>query len=465
MKLADDQEPATPGVDTHAAHARAVVVLSALVATHAGRLVRSFYAAFLAQPEAKSFLDREVVETRLVPSLERWLGELFSVSGEVDGAVATQRRIGEIHARIKVPFHLVMAGSALLKRELSGLLAAAEMECATRVAALVHLNERMDWALSLMSEAYMQGSVRRAQVDEAFRLFAIGHDITLERETQHAALMEWLQSTLFTLFEHEVEPVLKPLGKSPFGLWLHHRAGLMFQGSQGLNVIRDNVRRIDADLLPQLLRARGDRGGLLRELLARLRGTVEEIKFVLSDLFQAAIGAEGGRDPLTQALNRRFLPTILGREISLADQGDLPLTVVMVDVDHFKQVNDRWGHSTGDLVLQQVAGVIMDTVRFNDFVFRYGGEEFLIVLVETPAEEAAIVAERLRAQMEERKLRLADGSFVQVTASIGIAAYKGHPDYARLIEAADRALYRAKTDGRNRVVIATDESAAAVERR
>lgn len=456
MQNADDAAIVSPRPDGLDLSPNAASALNGIVATHAAGLVRTFYSVFQAQPEARTFLDREMVENRLVPALERWLNDLFSPAMTSGPAEAMQRKVGEIHARIKVPFHLVMAGAALLKQELSRALVAAELDGDTRVGALILLNEKMDWALSLMSEAYMAGSVRRAQVDEAFRLFAIGHDITLERETQHAALMEWLQAMLFMMFEHEAPPVLKPLGKSTFGLWLHHRAGLMFQGSQGLAVIREKVEEIDRRLLPQLLQAREVGGAELREQLARLRGAIEEVKFVLTDLFQAAIGAEGGRDPLTQALNRRFLPTILGREVSLADQGDLPLTVVMLDVDHFKQVNDRWGHSTGDLILQQVAGVIMDTVRFNDFVFRYGGEEFLIVLVETDLAEAVIVSERLRAQMEERRLRLGDGSHIQVTASIGIARYNGHPDYARLIEAADRALYQAKQAGRNRVVVADE---------
>jgi diguanylate cyclase len=128
----------------------------------------------------------------------------------------------------------------------------------------------------------------------------------------------------------------------------------------------------------------------------------------------------------------------------------------MIDVDHFKQINDRWGHSAGDLVLRQVAEVILDTVRLSDFVFRYGGEEFLVALIETDAQQGFEVAERIRHQLAARELRLPNEAPFTVTASIGLAAYKGHPDYAYLVEAADRALYKAKEAGRNRTVIASE---------
>src|SRR5690606_6924912 len=125
---------------------------------------------------------------------------------------------------------------------------------------------------------------------------------------------------------------------------------------------------------------------------------------------------------------------------------------------HFKQINDRWGHSAGDLVLRQVAEVILDTVRLSDFVFRYGGEEFLVALIETDVKQGCEVAERIRNELRSRELRLPDGATFAVTASIGLAAYEGHPDYVYLIDAADRALYRAKEAGRNRTLIADGTS-------
>lgn len=436
--------PPEPSEDTRA-------VIDQLIATHAGKLVEVFYDTFLEDPEGAAFLSHQMVETRLVHSLRQWLANLFK---EMDADA--QRKIGEVHARVKLPFGLVIKGAALLKAEISGLLVGSGLDRAALASALIFLDSRMDWAMGLMSEAYMQGSMRRAQVDEAFRLFAVGQDTSVTRETQNAALMEWLQSVLFPLLDPSSNSDLTPLGKSAFGLWFHHRAGLIFQGAAGLDVIYGNLKQIDNIVLPKLQEARSKGGEELRAQLARLRTLVDEIKFVLSDLFQSVAGVEGGRDPLTRALNRRFLPTILGREISIASSTGTPFTILMIDVDHFKQINDRWGHSTGDLVLQQVADVVMDTVRFNDFVFRYGGEEFLIALVEAGIDDGYEIAERVRTRLAERKLRLSDGSHIQVTASVGVATYSGHPDYIQLVDAADRALYAAKQGGRNRTVISRE---------
>ncbi|MFG1393101.1 GGDEF domain-containing protein [Xanthobacter agilis] len=444
----------TPIASSHAlpqASKDTLAVLDHLIGTHAQRLVRRFYDAFLEDADGAAFLSHQMVETRLVHSLRQWLIDLF-----VNADTEAQRKIGEVHARIKLPFGLVIKGAALLKAEMSDLLIKSELDRAALASTLVFVDARMDWAMGLMSEAYMQGSMRRAQVDEAFRLFAVGQDVSLTRETQNAALMEWLQSILFPLLEGTSNADLVPLAKSTFGLWFHHRAGLIFQGAPGLEVIHSNLKQIDTIVLPKLQESRATNGEEMRKLLARLRELVEEIKFVLSDLFQSIAGVEGGRDPLTRALNRRFLPTILGREVSIASSTGTPFTILMIDVDHFKQINDRWGHSTGDMVLQQVADVVMDTVRFNDFVFRYGGEEFLIALVEAGVNEGYEIAERVRARLAERRLRLSDGNHVQVTASVGVASYSGHPDYVQLVDAADRALYEAKHSGRNRTVVSQE---------
>lgn len=114
--------------------------------------------------------------------------------------------------------------------------------------------------------------------------------------------------------------------------------------------------------------------------------------------------------------------------------------VLMLDIDHFKQVNDQFGHDGGDRVLQSLASVLGNQMRASDFVFRYGGEEFLVVQGEVDVGQAEIL--------------LAANPSVKVTLSIGVAAFDGHPDYLRLVERADKALYSAKHDGRNRCVVA-----------
>jgi diguanylate cyclase len=168
------------------------------------------------------------------------------------------------------------------------------------------------------------------------------------------------------------------------------------------------------------------------------------------------IDLDVGRDVLTQLFNRRFLPTILKREIDLFQRKGTPFCVLMLDIDFFKAVNDLHGHDAGDRVLQNIAALMLNQVRVSDFVFRYGGEEFLILLAEVDVDQAEVVAEKIRARVEAAVIPLSEDRLIQVTLSIGIAAFDGHPDYQRAVDRADKALYAAKHAGRNQWAVAPD---------
>ncbi|MFS9565852.1 diguanylate cyclase [Enterobacter hormaechei] len=122
---------------------------------------------------------------------------------------------------------------------------------------------------------------------------------------------------------------------------------------------------------------------------------------------------------------------------------------LLIDVDKFKQINDTWGHNTGDEILRKVSGAFYDNVRTCDYVFRYGGDEFLIVLTEISEVDALRIAERIRRRVEKIKVNSPTGDIIPLSLSIGVAMFNGHPDYERLIQAADEALYGAKRRGRN----------------
>lgn len=428
-------------------------ILSEIIAQSVDALVAAFYETLLAHDEASEFLSQTIVQDRLSNSLRAWILDLL-VEQDEQAFADRQVQIGLVHARIKIPIHLVLEGATVLKSNIGWRLGEMALSGRQVARALIHLDQRVDLAMRLMSAAYVSGTKDSVQVDEAYRLFSLGQDISLERETQRAALLEWSQLILFDLFGSGDTAPLPAIQASPFGLWLRHRAGVLFQGLPALASIEAAMRQIDGVLLPKIAEGRIEKGAKLNEPLSRLQATIDEIKFFLSELFQATTALEAGRDPLTRTLNRRFLPSILSREVTLARSNGTPLSLLMVDVDHFKQINDRWGHSVGDLVLRQIAELILENVRLSDFVFRYGGEEFLIALVETDGPEAFEAAERIRTLFMERTFRLPDGREMNATASIGIASFQGHPDYAVLIDAADHALYRAKAEGRNRVAAA-----------
>jgi len=157
--------------------------------------------------------------------------------------------------------------------------------------------------------------------------------------------------------------------------------------------------------------------------------------------------------------DRRFFDQRLGEEVAHAIREQQPLSCLLLDVDHFKQVNDRYGHQMGDRVLMEVAGLIRAQMRGNDVLSRYGGEEFAALLSQTTDEEAIEVAERVRSNIEERSFNLKDQPSFNVTISIGIATL----DPANLLQThsingeylvgqADKSLYEAKTAGRNQVI-------------
>jgi diguanylate cyclase (GGDEF)-like protein len=159
-------------------------------------------------------------------------------------------------------------------------------------------------------------------------------------------------------------------------------------------------------------------------------------------------------DALTGVYNRRFVLEQLQRLVKMARRYDQPFGVVLLDVDHFKRVNDRRGHAAGDEVLQTVCAVTRRCIRDVDVLGRYGGEEFLVLLPNADREEAVAVAERIRGAVRAARAPVA-GDPLRVTVSLGVSVpAPGVEDAASLIAAADAALYAAKRGGRNRVCAA-----------
>jgi len=163
-------------------------------------------------------------------------------------------------------------------------------------------------------------------------------------------------------------------------------------------------------------------------------------------------------DDLTQVYNYRFLKTALRREIRRAHRYRQDLSVIMIDVDNLKSYNDRHGHLRGSFLLREMAGLLAQQVRSWDLVAKYGGDEFTIILPQTPEEGALTAAERLRAAIEDHGFPLAAPG--AITISLGVATFPRDGDRAdALIRAADRALYLAKRHGRNRIECARREAA------
>jgi diguanylate cyclase (GGDEF)-like protein/PAS domain S-box-containing protein len=185
-----------------------------------------------------------------------------------------------------------------------------------------------------------------------------------------------------------------------------------------------------------------------RQMQARLEQAKAELEQANTDLARLA-----ATDSLTGLVNRRQANILFAHEIAASRRCRAPVGVVMVDIDHFKNVNDTYGHKVGDEVLVHVAERLKGRLRASDIIARYGGEEFLVILPNTPLAGAVTVAETLRRSFEDRPMEL-EGGLLRLTLSFGVAVMKPDQDLSAdgLIRLADQALYAAKARGRNRVV-------------
>jgi two-component system, cell cycle response regulator len=185
------------------------------------------------------------------------------------------------------------------------------------------------------------------------------------------------------------------------------------------------------------------------ELLARVRAALR------TNAVRSRLAAEAATDPLTGLLNRRQLELRLAETVALAHRHGRPVSALMIDLDHFKRVNDSYGHASGDQVLRDVSARIRDACRISDVVARYGGEEFVVVLPETDAAGAISAGEKIRWVVSARPILLETGGRLRITTSIGAAQLRdltGTPE--QLLAAADSALYDAKNGGRDQVAAA-----------
>jgi diguanylate cyclase (GGDEF)-like protein len=186
--------------------------------------------------------------------------------------------------------------------------------------------------------------------------------------------------------------------------------------------------------------------------------TAEQVALALERYrFLAVVQKQASIDDLTGLYNHRFLVDYLGQQVALAERLNAPLAILMLDIDHFKFLNDTHGHQAGDSALAAFAQTLVSSVRRADLAARYGGEEFAVVMANTSADEARLVAEKIRVAVADSQIDIGLQATLQLTVSIGGAAFPEDTDSAReLLTLADEALYRAKRTGRDRTCMAGD---------
>jgi diguanylate cyclase (GGDEF)-like protein/PAS domain S-box-containing protein len=267
---------------------------------------------------------------------------------------------------------------------------------------------------------------------------------------------------------------------SPDGCWALRRGRPNWSESRDSGIFCGHIKNeSEASYLCVPLVAQGNALGILHLQYDRsesTRGTVVfetlqvsqqrlavsaagQIALSLASLsLQETLREQSIRDPLTGLYNRRYMQDSLDREIARAKRKKHPLSILFLDLDHFKMFNDSFGHDAGDLVLKSIADVFRQRFRGDDAICRYGGEEFAIILPESSAANAERRANDLRAEVKDLRLRSQGRQLDRVTLSIGIASYPENGSTVDdLLREADRALYQSKADGRDRVTLASTQ--------
>ena len=352
---------------------RVRAAMQQLVASHSEMLALHFYEAMMEDDAAASFLSHEQVQNRLKPTMQIWLQEVYALDPEADlDAVANRQvKIGEIHARIDLPVYLVLRGASRIKEGIHNMMmlrtALNEQE---RLAAGQLVMRVMDLAMEIMAQAYATSRERNSRSKEAYRLFALTQNVSTLRERRRAELLDWQNQCLFNHALGYSELSMPKLGSSDFGLWFRHKGAHVFQGMQETALILRGIEKVDNVLLPAFAQTTPDE---LAARLGELREQTRSIALNLEALFEHNSQMDAGRDVLTHLLNRKFLPVVLSKEVAFARESGTTFSVLSLDIDHFKRINDTWGHEGGDMVLQQISAILSNNSRGGDYVFRMGG--------------------------------------------------------------------------------------------
>ncbi|MFW8567186.1 GGDEF domain-containing protein [Orrella sp. 11846] len=424
-----------------------------LVKMHANDLASAFYDTLMQDPVAHEFLNHTKVHSHLHHSMQNWVIKMCDPAARdrLHEIYDEQIKIGDIHARMNVSVGLVLKGARLLKQTFAQHVFAGDLSVQERFNCLKVFNGLIDLSMEAMSAAYTTSVSEKARSSEAYRLFSLTENLATERERQRAALLDWESQFMFEAAIAQDVKRLPAIQKSEFGLWFRHKARHAFDGLNETQFINEALTEIDEECLPLL----ADPDLPLTERssnIHRIRTMALNMQTQLSSLFNKSMEIESGKDVLTGLLNRRFLTSILTREVELSRKENKSFSLASIDIDHFKQINDEHGHETGDLLLVAFSQFLQKQCRGGDFIFRMGGEEFLILMADANLPQATIGMQRLLTALRNETFLLPNRKVLSITVSIGLSTYDGHPDYQRLLRQSDRALYQAKQNGRNQLI-------------
>ena len=419
----------------------------------ADTLREDFYSRMQTHARAASFLDQERVQRRLRASLRQWMIDLFGTleAEQILPAIRRQIEVGAVHARIRLPIDLIPSGIRLLKRGIRRRIDFTALDASDRLIAQIYVSDLLHLADGLMNQAYFRDTHEVVRNDEAYRLISHKRSASFERARQRAALSEWAEALLISVWTQPQPGTGARLRDSEFGIWMHHKGAVMFEDTADFRDIVDAIYTMDQQLLPRLREARNDRErtdaciGAIKQLL-------DLIRYKHNDLFESGLGKDDGLDQETQLPDRRYLLAILGREMRAHQDSDRPFCLLLIEV-HFPSLKEHQGSGTRSRLLQAAVEAVEAVAQ----LFRYDEHRLLLVAVECNRSKAgdlaASVAEKLRHAVNTGNVQ---GRWTPVSPSvcIGIAEYDRHPDYQYFIQRAETALTEASMARRSKIAVA-----------
>lgn len=427
-----------------------LVLTFQFIQQHSDELVSEFYTHMMKEKHALEFLSVGIVHSKLQQTLNQWILDSFEVplTNNYAAMVEKHQKVGSVHARVGIPSWLIMRGIREIHKKIFQLLPQNhDAQAYNMVTYMIHV---LSFSSEIMCRSYEANLEVKNDMKHTYRLFSAMQDVSTQKEKQRGSLLNWENELMFKVFSQNPVFSHPVLSKSEFGLWFIHKAAYAFSSSDQVDVIVRSIHQVDEYILAI---TQNQNPELAVKVIQEIREKNREILHLIDQLFQVSEYIGSGNDSLTQLLNRRYLNTIINREINFSRKNHTPLTLLAFDADHFKKINDQYGHGTGDIALQFLAEVLIDHTRGSDYAFRVGGEEFLLLQVDNTLENAHDTAEKIRKRIESTTIHTNDGRSFNFTVSVGVVKYNGHPDYQRFLDAADAALYQAKNNGRNTVYL------------
>lgn len=320
-------------------------ILKNIAAEQSEALAARFYDFIFQDPDIARHLTYDLVQERLSRSLAVWVNDILtSEKDQLQALAERQYHIGSIHARIGIPAEAVLRGARQLK---AGLIEYVrdndKIDHQTGLATIHYAVMAINMAIEMMCHAYTLSHYRATKNEEAFRLYSLMDNVPMEYGKQQVSLSGWENSAIFNIVSENKSDINGTLlSESEFGLWFRHKCVRYFNKNAQMEEIADLITQVDNLIAGWKSSDSSAEYKNTQTLLQSIHIHCQKISSQLGVIFSSLSQMQNGKDTLTSLLNRRYLPVVLKHEVTLAMEHELPMTVAIVDIDHFKEINDNW---------------------------------------------------------------------------------------------------------------------------